>query len=223
MPAGQIIPWPVNGALPAGYLWCDGNFYAIALYPDLFAVIGLTYGAGGPGTFRVPDCQIRHIVGAGTAVALAANDGLALGARNVTVHQHIAAGLSGASANLNVTHTLVNSGPPSTNVNVDTGGAINAAGPDHTHTAPPVADHTLGAHQHAAGNTLNLTDWPPYQYMMRIIRTVASHGAGNRRDEVLGRGCGASQLAALQRWWALQRRRLSAALGAHWRGLQHRR
>lgn len=172
MPAGQIILWPVNGALPADYLWCDGNLYAIALYPDLFAVIGVTFG-GAPGFFRTPNCSIRMTVGAGTAVALAANDGLALGARSTSVHQHVAAGASANSVALNVTHTLVNSGPPSTNVGVDTGGAINAAGPDHEHTAPPVADHTLGAHQHLAGNTLNLTDWPPYQYMMRIIRTVA--------------------------------------------------
>jgi len=173
MPAGQIIPWPVNGALPANYLWCDGNFYLQALYPNLFAVIGLTYGAAGPGTFRVPDNQIRMTVGAGTAVALAANDGLALGARGVEQHLHVAVGLSGNSAAFNLAHALVPSGPPTWTVNVDTGGGINAAGPDHEHSAPPIMDHAFGAHQHAVGNTLNRTNWPPRQYMMRIIRTVA--------------------------------------------------
>ena len=173
MPAGQIIPWPVNGALPANYLWCDGNFYLQALYPNLFAVIGLTYGAAGPGTFRVPDNQIRMTVGAGTAVALAANDGLALGARDVWSHFHVAAGLSGLSADFNLSHMLNASGPSTNNVGVDTGGAINAAGPNHTHGAPPVMDHLVGAHQHTAGGTQALLNWPPVQYMMRIIRTVA--------------------------------------------------
>lgn len=168
---GQIVPWP-GIALPASgdWLWCDGGLYAQGLYPDLFAVLGATFGAAPPGFFFVPDSRIRMTVGAGTAVALAANDGAGLGARDTWQHLHTAAGLSGNSANLNVAHALSDSGAPSGTVSVDTGGAAILAGPDHVHTAPAIGDHTLGAHQHTAGSTLALTPWPPHQFTWRIIR-----------------------------------------------------
>jgi microcystin-dependent protein len=44
-----------GAAAPAGYLMCDGNSYAAATYPALFAVIGTSFGSGGAGFFDVPD------------------------------------------------------------------------------------------------------------------------------------------------------------------------
>lgn len=42
-PVGSIITMPVN-SLPEGYLYCNGAYYANIYYPDLYAVIGYTYG-----------------------------------------------------------------------------------------------------------------------------------------------------------------------------------
>jgi microcystin-dependent protein len=171
MPVGSIIPWP-GIVLPPGGNWliCDGTIYWQWEYPELFAVIGFTYGAAPPGNFFVPDCRARMTVGAGTAVALAANDGLAAPGRNPIRHLHVAVGNSGNSAPLNVPHNLSDSGPPAPTIDVDVMGALMAAGPDHVHTAPAVDPHTLGAHQHSAGNTPNLNNFPPNQWIWRIIR-----------------------------------------------------
>jgi microcystin-dependent protein len=49
-----------------GWLMCDGQAYSRTLYPDLFAVIGSTFGAGdGSSTFNVPDRRGKTGIGAG--------------------------------------------------------------------------------------------------------------------------------------------------------------
>lgn len=50
---------------PTGWLFCDGSSYATATYPDLFAVIGYTYGGAGS-NFNVPDMREAAPVGIGT-------------------------------------------------------------------------------------------------------------------------------------------------------------
>lgn len=62
---GEIKIWPTNTA-PSGYLLCQGDTVLIADYPDLYAVIGITYGAGGAGTFRLPDFRDTVPAGVGT-------------------------------------------------------------------------------------------------------------------------------------------------------------
>lgn len=49
---------------PAGWLVCDGGAHAEATYPDLFGVIGHSYGYDGGGTFRVPHFQPHQPIGA---------------------------------------------------------------------------------------------------------------------------------------------------------------
>lgn len=56
MPIGAIIAYGGNGAIPSGYLLCDGAAYSRTAFPDLFAAIGTDYGSGdGSTTFNVPD------------------------------------------------------------------------------------------------------------------------------------------------------------------------
>lgn len=43
------------GSPPAGWLLCDGSTYSVSTYPTLYGVIGITYGSGGAGTFKLPD------------------------------------------------------------------------------------------------------------------------------------------------------------------------
>lgn len=55
---------PLGTAIRAGYEKCDGRSLGIASYPDLYSVIGTTYGtAGGAGTFQVPNLTARIPMG----------------------------------------------------------------------------------------------------------------------------------------------------------------
>ncbi len=66
VPAGSMNMFAGSSA-PAGYLICDGSSYSTATYPDLFAVIGYTYG-GSSGTFTVPDMRGRFGEGVSSGV-----------------------------------------------------------------------------------------------------------------------------------------------------------
>ena len=56
VPSGMIMMF-ATGAIPSGYLVCDGGSYLIADYADLYAVIGTTYETENvtSGFFQVPD------------------------------------------------------------------------------------------------------------------------------------------------------------------------
>lgn len=70
LPLGAIIPYTSNGNLPTGYLVCDGAAVSRTMYPDLFDLIGTTYGDGdGSTTFNLPDLIARFPEGAATAGA----------------------------------------------------------------------------------------------------------------------------------------------------------
>jgi microcystin-dependent protein len=56
VPLGTILPYSNNSSLPSGYLECDGAAVSRTMFPDLFAAIGTTYGAGdGSTTFNLPN------------------------------------------------------------------------------------------------------------------------------------------------------------------------
>lgn len=56
-----------GSTIPAGWLLCDGQAVSRTTYPELFSVIGTTYGSGdGSTTFNVPDLRGRVITGVGT-------------------------------------------------------------------------------------------------------------------------------------------------------------
>jgi len=65
---GAILPF--GGALPAGMLACDGASYLRGDYPDLFAVIGTTWGSTDVAHFSVPDLRGRTVIGSGTGSGL---------------------------------------------------------------------------------------------------------------------------------------------------------
>ena len=68
VPIGAIMPYagPISSFvdIPDGYLLCDGSEVAQGIYPDLFDVIGFTYGTGvNPSTFKLPDLRGRFPLG----------------------------------------------------------------------------------------------------------------------------------------------------------------
>ncbi len=60
-PTGTIIAWPAETP-PAGFLVCDGSTVLVDDYPDLFAVIGYTYGGSGA-AFDLPDYRGEFLRG----------------------------------------------------------------------------------------------------------------------------------------------------------------
>jgi hypothetical protein len=70
---GTISAGKLDARFP-GYLECDGSEYNVVDFPDLFFVIGNTYGGSGDydtqtktytGTFKVPDLRNRKLTGTG--------------------------------------------------------------------------------------------------------------------------------------------------------------
>ena len=65
-PVGTVITAANNSATPpAGYLYCNGTNYSrtAALYADLYAVIGVAWGAPNASEFRVPDLRGAFVRG----------------------------------------------------------------------------------------------------------------------------------------------------------------
>ena len=64
-PIGTVLSFAGQTA-PNGYLLCDGASYKVADYPDLYAVIGNTYG-GDTENFNVPNLVDKFIQGSTTS------------------------------------------------------------------------------------------------------------------------------------------------------------
>jgi microcystin-dependent protein len=62
MPTGMITPFGGSSA-PTHWLLCDGTEYVIGTYPELYAVIGSSFGTATAGYFRVPDLRGRMPLG----------------------------------------------------------------------------------------------------------------------------------------------------------------
>ena len=68
-PVGTIAMFS-GSTPPPGYLLCDGSVYGSSLYPQLYAVVGNTYGGSGaatPPTFQVPDMRGVMPIGVGSS------------------------------------------------------------------------------------------------------------------------------------------------------------
>jgi len=78
VPIGTIVAYG-GASAPSDWLICDGSAVSRVTYANLFAVLGITYGAGdGVTTFNVPDLQQRFPLGkatAGTGSTLGATGG----------------------------------------------------------------------------------------------------------------------------------------------------
>ena len=70
IPLGTILPYSANSEYPpAGFLFCDGSAVSRTMYPDLFALIGTTFGNGdGVSTFNLPDLTLGEFL-EGSSVA----------------------------------------------------------------------------------------------------------------------------------------------------------
>lgn len=114
--------------IPTGWLLCNGSAQSRIEYPDLYAAIGTTWGAGdGSTTFNLPDLRNRLLVGAGT-VAL----GDYSGASEVTLTTDELPAHSHDLTDPGHTHTFT--GTPHGHAVTDPGHSHAVTDPGHTHT-----------------------------------------------------------------------------------------
>jgi microcystin-dependent protein len=67
IPAGVVQAYVATSS-PDGWLLCDGSYYTTSSYPNLYSVIGTSYGsATSSNYFRVPDLRGRQIIGYGSS------------------------------------------------------------------------------------------------------------------------------------------------------------
>ena len=83
LPVGAVMLWP-NAAPPTGWALCDGSAVSRTTYAALFAICGISYGAGNTTTtFNLPDGRLRFPL----YTTPGASDGVAYGSRTPTTHQ----------------------------------------------------------------------------------------------------------------------------------------
>lgn len=75
LPVGSIIPYGSNTA-PTGFLLCDGSEVSKETYPDLYVVIGDSFGTATDGKFKLPDLRGKFVQGANGDLATVKEAGL---------------------------------------------------------------------------------------------------------------------------------------------------
>ena len=89
-----------GAAAPTGWLLCDGALVSRTTYADLFAAIGVAYGAGDDTTtFALPDLRGRVPIGAGEGTSLTSRAlGAKGGAEAMQAHSHRILGSTSSSS-----------------------------------------------------------------------------------------------------------------------------
>jgi microcystin-dependent protein/cytoskeletal protein CcmA (bactofilin family) len=169
-----------GAAAPTGWLLCQGGSYAAAAYPELFAVIGTTFG-GGAGNFNVPDLTQRFPYGKGVAAipALGTTGGSAT-ITDVPAHSHALVDLSGGgnakviSTDSGHSHTI----GCYTGIGFDAGtGDIAFAGRTNpTSTASANITSTISGSTNSYGSA-SVSILPPYITLNYIICYTAKTAA----------------------------------------------
>lgn len=59
VPIGTTFDFPARCAIPEGFLICNGASLSRTEYPELFSVIGTTWGSDDPSTFKLLDAHHR--------------------------------------------------------------------------------------------------------------------------------------------------------------------
>lgn len=167
VPVGSMVDWP-SATPPTGWLACAGQSLSRTAYPELFAVVGTTFGAPSSSTFNLPDFRGRVSAGldvdsGGYADRLTTPNsrtlGAAGGAQTVTLteaqmpaHDHTVSGSTNSSGLHQHSFGGVAAGIPfsggSGNGLAESVDTTSSAGA-HTHTLAGTADSAGGGEAHA--------------------------------------------------------------------------
>ncbi|HEY2300781.1 MAG TPA: phage tail protein [Acidimicrobiales bacterium] len=136
-PVGAMVDWP-GPTVPNLWHPADGSSLATADYPDLFAVLGYTYGGTGA-NFNLPYARDRVTVGVNIR-ALAATGGqatVALSAAQTGTHTHALGANTGNETSYH-THPL-------------TTGGVSTESVVHNHPFSATSGNPSGPHTHGVG------------------------------------------------------------------------
>lgn len=146
LPSGMIAPFA--GAVPTGWLECDGSEILDATYPTLAAYLGTTWGVGSGGHTVLPDFRGRGLIGAGSGTGLTPRTlGVSLGREAFTMNASLLPGhthpIGGSTSSDAHTHTggTANAGPTTHFMDGDPGTVflIKLGGPQNDYTVNPSA------------------------------------------------------------------------------------
>jgi microcystin-dependent protein len=145
LPAGLIMAYP-DDTLPSGWLPCNGQSLLRATYPELFAVIGTSYGSVDGTHFNVPDLQERSITGA----------------------HHLVSGYELGDTGGEKTHVLTTTEMPAHSHTIGRG---NAGTPNLSYTAAIVGTFVSTATTNNTGGGAAHENRSPYMALIQIIST----------------------------------------------------
>jgi len=166
-PIGMIFPYSKDTA-PEGYLPCDGGSYAVADYPELFAVIDYNFGGSGA-NFNVPTLFNRAIVGSGDDFAymdVGGAEAVTLTTSEMPSHNHSAAD----PTIIDPSHSHVESTAIPTAILIGPGAPAPSAIPAVGSTAPAFTGITAlaGAIDNTGGDSPH-ENMPPFMALPYII------------------------------------------------------
>jgi len=166
-PVGLVLPFGGTTA-PLGYLLADGTSYLAADYPELFAVIGYTYGGSGA-NFFVPDFRNNFVVGSGDTYAPNDKGGfneITLTTAQLASHSHVA----DAPTVIDPSHSHVEGNAIPTVVTIGAGAPVASAVPSIGNTAPSLTGiSVLAPNINNTGGDSPHENRPPYIAVPYII------------------------------------------------------
>jgi len=167
--SGMIAAWAgTNGAIPAGWLLCDGSSIATATYPDLFTAIGYTYGGAGA-NFNLPDLVNSFVRGQSTQTAATGGaDSLTLSTAQMPSHTHVLT-ITGAVGAHSHTNPCCNDGSGGCGV-AATGGTFSGC-PASEGTGTTTPSFSGSGTAATTGSSSSFDNRPAYLEMQYIVKT----------------------------------------------------
>lgn len=136
-PLGSIVMF-TSDTIPDKWLWCNGQSLDEDDYPDLFALIGHTFGSAGAGFFNLPQTGFRFVLGIDDFSELGDFGGEinhTLTTAEIPSHNHVQQSRGGAAgAILTTSGYLANAATP---VSTTTTSTANSGGGGSHNNMPP--------------------------------------------------------------------------------------
>ena len=156
-PTGSIVMWS-GASIIDGYLFCDGSLKNKTDYPDLFAILGNTYGTQTASQFYLPNLQDKFAIGKGSTYSTLGATG---GSATVTPSGSVSAPtFSGSSSSVS--------------------GSISISGTTGSHT---LTLSQIPSHSHFTLNSGN--GFPNYvQSNGALTKTTNSNGGAGNNDYI---------------------------------------
>lgn len=181
-PAGIKVGWGGTiASVPKGFLYCNGAAINRVQFANLFAAIGVIWGAGdGSTTFNLPDCRNRVQMGADadTNISCVVKPtssviGGTLQCGGSATHCHSFSGVVDAHTHSYSGSVSGDTSGPSHSVCAECYFSTSACVADgsHTHSFSANFSGTTGAScSSLSGSTCNTTDVPPFAAFPEIIK-----------------------------------------------------